>query len=451
MGLERDLFIDIDRQPGRERPRPSDVPAPEDSIGPLWPHVPDAAEQKKTRPAAPSPAADAANLAILPTMPLDPDLVESLASLAPSSTASRPLSLAEALAAMQTSPLTHSVTRPVAPEEPAEPPTADESPTPAEPLPGEPPLADILRIRVPEAEPLALPPTPCPDTPDDTYLERSYDLAQPAVITLYERTVVPQWSAPFGNLLLNVFQGYARQPGWQVIDVGCGLGYPTLDLAQQSGPDVDVAGIDVWGAGIEHARARAEELRLNNVAFLVADVAACDLPDQSFDVATCNLGLTAFAQPDAALRGIARLLQPNGALILTTSLKGTMQALFETYRAVLNDLGLLDLSWDVERLMHMQPTPERVEALLDMAGFTIDHTFSDEFALEFPDGSTFLRSPMVGLSFLQSWRAIIKDMSLLRVVFNEIERRLNARAAVRGRLDVMTPMLCVAARRRALM
>ncbi len=376
-------------------------------------------------------------------MPRDPELVESLAALAPKSTASRSLSLAEALAEMHTAPLTRSLTRPIDP-------AALAAPLPAAP---EPPVEEhpggLLRIRVPNAEPLTLPPLPNPaPTPNDDYLERAYDLAHPAVAALYERAVVPLWSAPFGNLLLNVLQGYVCQPGWQVVDVGCGVGYPTLEMARQLGPDVDVAGMDVWGAGIEHARARASGLRLNNVAFLVADVADCDLPDQAFDAATSNLGLTAFAQPDAALKGIARLLQPNGALILTTNLKGTMQEFFETYRAVLNDLGLHDLSWEVERLMHLLPTPERVEALLDMAGFTIDQTFSDHFALEFPDGSAFLRSPLVGLSFLPGWRGVIADGSLRRVVFNEIERRLNARAATLGRLDLLAPMLCVTARRR---
>ena len=206
-----------------------------------------------------------------------------------------------------------------------------------------------------------------------------------------------------------------------------------------------------WMSGaraLNMRRARASALRLNNVAFLLADVAACELPDHSFDAAICNLGLTSFAHPDAALKGIARLLQPNGTLVLTTNLKGTMEEFFETYRAVLKDLGLHDFSWDVERLMHLQPTLERVEALLDMAGFTVDQTLNDHVALEFPDGSTFLRSPMVGMNFLPAWRNVIGDLSLRRVVFNEIERRLNARAATLGHLDLMAPMLCVTARRR---
>ncbi|HEY7355267.1 MAG TPA: methyltransferase domain-containing protein [Ktedonobacterales bacterium] len=440
MSVEQELFIDIDRQPEREQPRPADVPVKK-SISRLWPPPTD-----NLASAAPS-SGRVGNLAMLPTMPLAPDLVESLAALAPPSTTSRPLSLAEALAAMQTSTLTP--TRPLEPAPPES--SAAEAPLAVPESPAGRRTTDgLVHIRVPDAEPLPPPEQISPtEAPDDEYLARVYDVTRPAVAELYERTVVPLWSTPFGRMLLSVFQGHACQPGWQVLDVGCGTGYPTLDLARLLGPDVDVAGMDVWSAGIEHARARASEARLNNVAFLVADVAACDLPEHSFDAAICNLGLTSFAQPDAALKGIARLLQPNGTLVLATSLRGTMQEFFETYRAVLEDLGLLDLSWDVERLMHLQPTLERVEGLLAMAGFTIDQTLSDHVALEFPDGSTFLRSPMVGMKFLPTWRSVIADLSLRRVVFNEIERRLNARAAALGRLDLMAPMLCVTARRRA--
>jgi arsenite methyltransferase len=442
MGVERELFIDIDRQPERERPRLADVPAKK-SISRLWPSPGDLASTDQPDASAAPPFEAAGNLAVLPTMPLDPNLVESLAALAPKSTATRPLSLAEALAAMQTAPLTLTPTRP------QEPPSAAEPPAQPEVLAGRRSTDGLVRIRVPAAEPLPPEKLRPPEAPGDEYLTRTYDITRQAVVELYERTVVPLWSAPFGRMLLSVFQNHSCQPGWQVLDVGCGTGYPTLDLAKLLGPDVDVAGMDIWGAGIEHARDRANELCLKNVAFLVADVAACDLPEHSFDAAICNLGLTSFAQPDAALKGIARLLQPNGTLVLTTNLRGTMQEFFETYRAVLNDLGLLDLSWDVERLMHLQPTLERVEGLLDMADFTIDQTLSDHVALEFPDGSTFLRSPLVGINFLPAWRSVIADLSLRRVVFNELERRLNARAAALGRLDLMVPMLCVTARRRA--
>ena len=465
MAAERDLFLDIDREPERERARPAGAPGfKRNGTSSLWPALSSASASRDPRHLsaaplgmvpvdAPRPESPFASLAGAPTPQLSPqeasDLAASLAALKPASSTSRPITLADALAALPAATL---APQPAPPEPPAVPLSAPEDQSPADLTqpPGNWRAPDgVYHVRVPVAEVPTIPlPGRVSEADGDEYLARSYDFTRPAIARLYDQMVVPLWSVPFGRMLLSAFQSVPRQPGWQVVDVACGTGYPTLELAQLLGPDGDVAGVDVWGAGLEVARAKAARLRLANVAFLAADVAACDLPEGVFDLAACNLGLTNFAHPGEALKGIARLLQPNGTLILTTNLHGTMHEFFETYRHVLDDLGLLDLSWDVERVMHMQPTVERVEALLDMAGFTVDQTFSDHFALEFPDGSTFLRSPVVGMGFLHTWRNVVRDLALRRVVFNEIERRLNDRAAAWGRLDLMVPMLCVTARRR---
>ena len=454
MAAQHELFIDIDRGPERSRTRPVGVPAATSASNPLWPAAPSPAERLdpgevgfsplSTVPIEPpSMPLDASFVHPtagnhVPTRPLATDLATSLAALRPGPSITRPVTLADALA-------------PIAPPQAGQ---AAEQPFVAQPQPDlEEPHSwqapnGMSHISVPAQE-LSLFVTNSSQDEGDAYLTRSYDFTSPAVADLYERAVVPLWSAPFGRMLLSAFQACPLQPGWQVVDVACGTGYPTLEVARLLGDDGDVAGIDIWNAGIARASAKAQALRLHNVTFLVADVAGCDLPEHTFDLALCNLGLTNFAQPEAALAGIARLLQPNGMLILTINLQGSMQEFFETYRGVLNDLGLLDLSWDVERVMHMQPTLERAEALLDMAGFTVDQTISDHFTLPFPDGSTFLRSPLVGMGFLHAWLKVIGDHSLRRVIFHEIERRLNARAAAWGRLDLTVPMLCITARQRS--
>lgn len=491
MAAERKFSIDIDREdhdrgPERhQRTRPAAPPGGPDGTSPLWPALasnlsrspqdagatPPHAPPMQPPPSQPGSAAEPNAPVPRRTRRLDVELAASLATLAPKPSTTRPITLADALAAMPPAAPPASAEPPAQPAQTGQPPgvpasTFSEpalfeaptlpsvsglSPAPAGP-PGVPVMPDtrralngIAHLHVAAAEE-APEPSAAAAAPDG-YLTHSYDFRRSEVAELYDRAVVPFWSAPFGRLLLSAFQRCPRQPGWQVVDVACGTGYPTLELARLLGPDGDVAGLDTWGAGIARARARANALRFNNIAFLVADVAACDLPEQTFDIATCNLGLTSFTAPDLALKGIARLLQPNGTLLLTTNLYGTMHSFFETYRSVLNDLGLVDLSWEVEGLMHQQPTVERVEALLDMAGFTPEQRLNDHFFLRFADGSAFLRSPLVGLSFLPGWRAPVSDTSLRRVVFNEIERRLNAQAAVTGHLDLKVPMLCVTARR----
>ena len=454
MAAQHELFIDIDREPERSRTRPVGVPVSPPASSPLWPAALPLSERRDPREIGISPLGAVpvvppdtppeiaidylAAEAHVSTRPLAADLATSLAALRPGPSITRPVSLADALAPMAPAPNIQAAAQQTA---------AYPQPDLEEP-PGWQTSNGMCQGSVPAQEP-ALFVIDGSHHEGDDYLTRSYDFASPAVANLYERAVVPLWSAPFGRMLLSAFQAHTIQPGWQVVDVACGTGFPTLEAARLLGNDGDVAGIDIWNAGIARARARAEALRLRNASFLVADVAGCDLPEHSFDLALCNLGLTNFAQPEAALTGIARLLQPDGTLILTTNLHGTMQEFFEIYRGVLNDLGLHDLSWDVERVMHLQPTQERVEALLDMAGFTVEQTISDYFTLEFPDGSTFLRSPLVGLGFLHTWRQVIGDLALRRVIFHEIERRLNARATAWGRLDLTIPMLCITARQRS--
>ena len=57
------------------------------------------------------------------------------------------------------------------------------------------------------------------------------DLTDPATVALYDE--LPIWSAPFGLPLLDAVE---LRPGLTVLDVGCGTGFPLLELAERLGP-----------------------------------------------------------------------------------------------------------------------------------------------------------------------------------------------------------------------
>ncbi|MFI5274297.1 MAG: class I SAM-dependent methyltransferase, partial [Ktedonobacterales bacterium] len=120
----------------------------------------------------------------------------------------------------------------------------------------------------------------------DDYLTVEYNLHEPGFAELYDAVIVPQWSQPFGRLLLSAFLTLPRGAGWQVLDVACGTGYPTLELARYLGADCDVAGVDVWEEAIQLARRKAGEEWLRNVSFLPADILHHTLPEGTFDTIT---------------------------------------------------------------------------------------------------------------------------------------------------------------------
>ena len=277
----------------------------------------------------------------------------------------------------------------------------------------------------------------------EDYLTVTYDPRDPGFAELYESIIVPQWCTPFGRLLLSVFLTLPRNAGWQLLDVACGTGYPTLELARFIGQDCDLAGIDVWEEAIQIARRKASEEWLRNVTFLVADVMKSGLPERTFDMLTCNLGLTSFADRAATLGAMWRLLRPGGQLLLTLPLQSAMREFLDTYYLTLRDLGLGDYMRAFGRLVATRPTAEEIRSLVERAGFEVRRVVTDNFTLRFPNPRAFLISPLIQTTYMASWREVVPDLTVRRLVFNEVERRLQARTQANGgELTMTVPMVC---------
>lgn len=309
------------------------------------------------------------------------------------------------------------------------------------------PLPSLSRQRpgaVGGLSPAALALTARAETTD--YLTVSYSQHEPGFVELYDSLIAPQWSAPFGRLLLSLFLTLPRDRGWMALDVACGCGYPTLELARYLGQDCDLGGIDIWEDAILLARRKANDEWLRNVTFLTADVTDSGLPEGTLDTITCNLGLPSFADPDAALLGICRLLRPGGMLLLTTPLQSTLREFLDIYYLTLRDLKLGDYQRVLSQRIAASPTRDAVRRQLEAAGFEVQRMVTDSHTLTFPTPRAFLTSPLIQHLYLTEWRDIIPDLTIRRLVFNEVERRLGARAEANGgELAMTVPMLCVAA------
>lgn len=277
----------------------------------------------------------------------------------------------------------------------------------------------------------------------------TYDQHEPGFAELYDALIVPQWSQPFGRLLLSSFLPLPRRAGWQVLDVGCGTGYPTIELARYLGQDCDVTGIDSWDQAVVIAQRKSNAEWLRTVTFRVGDIVTEALVDGTFDVITSNLGLAAFEDPAAALGAMYRLARPGGHLLLTYPLQSAMREFLDTYHLTLRDLGLHDYMRALHEHIAELWTLERARRQIEQAGFEVQRNQTDKFELSFPDLRSFLTSPLIQTTYLARWREIIPDLTMRRLVFNELERRLRERmAASGGKLTLTVPMACALATKR---
>lgn len=102
------------------------------------------------------------------------------------------------------------------------------------------------------------------------------------------------------------------RPGRSVLDVGCGPGTITVDIARRVAPG-RVMGIDPAGSVLDEARHHAVETGVE-VAFQTGDVYALEAADDTFDIVHAHQVLQHLSDPVAALREMRRVCRPGGVV-----------------------------------------------------------------------------------------------------------------------------------------
>ena len=109
-------------------------------------------------------------------------------------------------------------------------------------------------------------------------------------------------------------QLHPPQRGERVLDIGCGFGDTTRQLAELVGPDGHATGVDVSEPFIEASIEEAREAGVGNVDFFATDVQVGDLKGPH-DYAFSRMGVMFCANPVQALRNIRDALRPRGQLV----------------------------------------------------------------------------------------------------------------------------------------
>ncbi len=110
----------------------------------------------------------------------------------------------------------------------------------------------------------------------------------------------------------------------RVLDVGCGAGHTTLAFAPRV---ASVVAFDLTPEMLAQARALAAERGFENICFEQGHAGSLPFPDASFDVVTSRLAAHHFSDPAAMVREAARVLAPEGALLLVDTIAAEDAAL----------------------------------------------------------------------------------------------------------------------------
>jgi ubiquinone/menaquinone biosynthesis C-methylase UbiE len=128
----------------------------------------------------------------------------------------------------------------------------------------------------------------------------------------YEKYFVPVIGGPFGADLI---EDARLEPGERVLDMACGTGTIARLAAARVAPTGFVSALDVNAAMLSVARSITATLPIK---WYETAAESIPLPDNSFDVVLCQMGLQFFEDKAAALREAHRVLRPGGRLCINT-------------------------------------------------------------------------------------------------------------------------------------
>jgi SAM-dependent methyltransferase len=139
----------------------------------------------------------------------------------------------------------------------------------------------------------------------------SFATASLSAMSIYDEIMVPRLFDPWAELLLDQLD---LRSGQAVLDVACGPGTVSRKAATRVGGSGRVTACDLSPAMLELARSKATTDGSAAIEYLECSADALGVPDNAYDVVTCQQGLQFFPDRSAALAEMRRALRPDGTL-----------------------------------------------------------------------------------------------------------------------------------------
>jgi len=165
------------------------------------------------------------------------------------------------------------------------------------------------------------------------------------------------------------------RPGGSAVDVACGSGKLTAELAKIAGPAGRVVGVDFSPQMLEVAR-RAHP----GLEFLEGDALNLQFDDASFDASTIAFGLRNLADPVRGMREMLRVVRPGGRAVVLEFVRpprGPFGGAYRLYlRKALPALGGL-LSGEPSAYRYLSDTVDAYRTPEELTGMAARAGWSD--------------------------------------------------------------------------
>ena len=200
-----------------------------------------------------------------------------------------------------------------------------------------------------------------------------------------------------------IIEEAAVAPGLTVLDVACGSGIPSLEVARVVGSSGSITATDPSPIMIAAVEENARQQGLTNLTFVQTAATELPFPPASFDAETCQLGVMFFPDVQAGLARIREILRPGGRAAFVAWGPAEENTFFGSFWSAAGPYlpeppPAETASTAAEKTPFGEPGPTRfaqpgsLSAALEAAGFTDIREEARRVVCSWPDGPDQLRA-----------------------------------------------------------
>jgi arsenite methyltransferase len=249
---------------------------------------------------------------------------------------------------------------------------------------------------------------------------------------------LPLWSAPFGLALLDTLRFRKHVT---VLDIGCGEGFPIIEIASRFGETSRCIGLDPLNSPLKRLAYKKQVYGLTGVSAVQGVAEALPFADRSMDLVVSNNGTNNVADVHQTFMECRRIMKPGGQLVIAVNTEQTMTEFYQLFESVLLEQGLAESMAKIQdQIRRKRLSRKELESVLHSCGFSVRQVIEDRFSMRFVDGTTLFRHYLIQNFFLDGWKSLVPP-DRQEKIFARIEARLNEIARREGHVRLTIPFM----------
>jgi len=258
----------------------------------------------------------------------------------------------------------------------------------------------------------------------------------PSLISLYDE--LPLWSAPFGIKMLDVI---VYKSNIHLLDIGCGSGFPLLEIAQRLDESSFCYGIDPCETAIVRLKEKATRLKLKNIRCYDCKAEEMPFEDDFFELIVSNNGINNTENAELVLNECFRTAKKSAQLVFTANLPATFSLLYECLTEILLEKGHYNVIESfIGHINQKRKSIKEQTLMIHHAGFKIRHVYEENYSMKFLNGTAFLKHSFIKTAFENIWLKLLLPTQCAEEILAEVEHRLNE-ISVSSNLQMEVPFV----------